>query len=107
MRADAAVAVAVEGCRVAAGTAVAFAGDQIDERCFLGLLHGSLSSWRVVDRNSVGRARSLGRSRGWCGLAWAGDAMVRGLGPRVAIPGREVWPSIGGQIRLAKREGGI
>jgi hypothetical protein len=36
--ADAAVAVAVEGCRVAARSAVTFTGDEIDERRFLGLL---------------------------------------------------------------------
>jgi hypothetical protein len=41
--ADAAVAVAVEGRRVAAGAAIALAGDEIDERCILGLLHVSLS----------------------------------------------------------------
>ena len=40
VRADAAVAVAVECCRVTARPAVTLAGDQIDERCFLGLLHG-------------------------------------------------------------------
>jgi hypothetical protein len=40
MGADAAVAVAIEGSGVAAGSAVTLAGDEIDERCFLGLLHG-------------------------------------------------------------------
>jgi len=40
VRADAAVAIAVESCGVTAGAAVTLAGDQIDERCFLSLLHG-------------------------------------------------------------------
>jgi hypothetical protein len=40
--ADAAVAVTVQcGC-VATGPTITFTGDEIDERCFLGLLHGSL-----------------------------------------------------------------
>jgi hypothetical protein len=38
--ADPAVAVTVQGRSVAAGTAIAFASDQIDERGILGLLHG-------------------------------------------------------------------
>ncbi len=37
--ADAAVAVTVERRRIAAGPAVSLTGDEIDERCFLGLLH--------------------------------------------------------------------
>jgi hypothetical protein len=41
--ADAAVAVAIEGCRVTACPAVTFTGDQIDERYFFCLLHNSLS----------------------------------------------------------------
>ncbi len=36
--ADAAIAVTVEGCRVAAGPAVTLTGNEIDERRFLGLL---------------------------------------------------------------------
>jgi hypothetical protein len=47
--ADSAVAVTIERCRVAARAAIALAGDEIDERCFLGLLHVSLSPlWGVV-----------------------------------------------------------
>jgi hypothetical protein len=38
--AHAAIAVTVQGRSVAAGTAIALAGDQIDERGILGLLHG-------------------------------------------------------------------
>jgi hypothetical protein len=38
VRAHAAVAVTVQGCRVTAGSAVTLAGDQIDERGFFGLL---------------------------------------------------------------------
>ena len=44
VRADAAVAIAIEGRRVTARPAVTLAGDQIDERRFLGLLHESLFS---------------------------------------------------------------
>jgi hypothetical protein len=40
---DAAIAVAIECSGVAAISAIALAGDQIDEGFFLGLLHGSLS----------------------------------------------------------------
>ena len=40
---DAAVAIAVECGGIAARAAIALAGDQIDERRFLGLLHVSLS----------------------------------------------------------------
>jgi hypothetical protein len=45
VRADAAVAVAVQRCGVAACPAVSLAGDQINERRFLGLLHGLPLSW--------------------------------------------------------------
>src|SRR5205814_368641 len=38
--ADPAVAVTVQCGRVAARSAVSLTGDEIDERCFLGLLHG-------------------------------------------------------------------
>jgi hypothetical protein len=44
VRADAAIAVAVERGCVAAGTAITFAGDQVDEGRFLSLLHESLTS---------------------------------------------------------------
>src|SRR5689334_18420570 len=40
VRTDATVAVTVEGGRIAAGPAIALARDEIDERGFLGLLHG-------------------------------------------------------------------
>src|SRR5579859_7208057 len=46
---DAAVAVAVEGGGVAAGPAVAFTGDQINEGRFLSLLHESLSTLPGLD----------------------------------------------------------
>jgi hypothetical protein len=42
--ADPAVAIAVQGGRVAAGPAVTFAGDEINEGRFLSLLHASLAS---------------------------------------------------------------
>ena len=47
--ADAAVAVAIEGGGVAAVPAVPLTGDEIDERCFLSLLHTSLTMGRVGD----------------------------------------------------------
>jgi hypothetical protein len=47
MGADAAITVTIEGGRVAARPAIALTGDEIDERGFFGLLHGSLSSWRL------------------------------------------------------------
>jgi hypothetical protein len=40
VRADAAIAVTVQGRGVTARPAVSLASDEIDERCFLGLLHG-------------------------------------------------------------------
>jgi hypothetical protein len=43
MRADAAIAVAIERGRVTARPAVALARDEIDKGRFLGLLHESLS----------------------------------------------------------------
>ena len=43
VRADAAIAVAIESGRITARTAVALTGDEIDERCFLDLLHGGPS----------------------------------------------------------------
>jgi hypothetical protein len=42
--ADAAVAVTVQGRRVAATPTIALAGDQIDERFILDLLHESLAA---------------------------------------------------------------
>src|SRR4029078_5331579 len=44
--ADPAVAIAVQGGRVAAGPAVTFAGDEINERRFLSPLHTLLTSLR-------------------------------------------------------------
>jgi hypothetical protein len=65
--ADAAIAVAVKRCGIAAGAAVPFAGDQIDERRFLGLLHESLSS--VGGRIGVARDEQSGRAAEW--IPWA------------------------------------
>jgi hypothetical protein len=53
--ADSAVTVTVEGCRVAAGPTVSFACDQIDERRFLGLLHGLPLSWCRAWGTGLGR----------------------------------------------------
>jgi hypothetical protein len=46
VRAHPAVAVTVKGCGIAARPAVTLTGDQIDERCFLGLLQIVPLSWR-------------------------------------------------------------
>ena len=60
MRADATVPIAVEGRGVAAVPAVALAGDEIDERCFLGLLHGlPLSVSGRVNRNRCVRVTEI------------------------------------------------
>jgi hypothetical protein len=64
--ADAAVAVAVEGGGVAAGPTVTFAGDQIDEGRFLGLLHDSLFP------QSDGRTSQLGATLVGSTLEWRG-----------------------------------
>jgi hypothetical protein len=65
---DAAVAITVEGGGVAAGAAVSFTGDEIDEGRFLSLLHESLTS-RLIGLVGGGARRSgagsvLGRSPG-------------------------------------------
>src|SRR4029079_17447920 len=78
---DAAVAITVQGGGIAAGPTVPFAGDQIDERRFLGLLHVSLSL--------------LGR---WGAARGLGDGIL--TDPR----GRGVFESIRGEIPTAKRE---
>ena len=78
---DAAVAVTVQGGGVAAGPAVPLAGDEIDKRRFLGLLHVSLSLL-----GQIGAARGLG------------DGIL--TDPR----GAGVFGSIRGQIPSAKRE---
>jgi hypothetical protein len=66
---DATVAIAIQGRSVAAGAAITLACDQIDERGFLGLLHGP----------------SLFATR-WARAVWAGSAC---LGARAA-PRRQV-----------------
>ena len=61
--AHAAVAVTVEGCRVAARSAVTLTGDEIDERRFLGLLQ--LVPLSVLgQRLGARRVRSARRSSG-------------------------------------------
>ena len=86
VRADAAVAIAVEGGGVTTGAAISLAGDEIDERCFLGLLHGSLSL--------VGQGRSAGGRR-W-GFGQAGSWPI--LRPRGFAE------SIGTRTARAKRK---
>jgi hypothetical protein len=66
--ADPAVAIAVEGGGVAAGAAISFTGDEIDEGRFLSLLHESLTS-RLIGLVGGGARRSgagnaLGRLSG-------------------------------------------
>jgi hypothetical protein len=57
--ADAAIAVTIERRGVAARAAIALAGDQIDERCFLGLLHVSLFPFRARSGVGIGLALEL------------------------------------------------
>jgi hypothetical protein len=59
VRAHAAVAVAIEGCRVTARSAVTLTGDEIDERCFLSLLHKLPFSMagQGADRTGADRCR--------------------------------------------------
>jgi hypothetical protein len=59
----AAIAIAVEGRRVAAASAIALAGDQIDEGRFLSLLHDSLSP-HGGGHTGLGRGDVLGATRG-------------------------------------------
>ena len=53
--ADAAVAIAIECRGVTAGPAVALTGDEIDERRFLGLLHGLPLSGSGAQQTELGR----------------------------------------------------
>ena len=46
---DTTVAVTVESGRIAAGSAITLAGDEIDEGCFLSLLHGLPLSARAPE----------------------------------------------------------
>ena len=65
VRADPAVAVAIEGCRVTARSAVTLTGDEIDERCFLSLLHGLPFSMagQGADRTGTDGVAGLGGTR--------------------------------------------
>ena len=82
VRADPTVAVAVEGCGVAACAAVTLAGDEIDERRFLGLLHGLPF---CAGQGKWGPAGNVPRALGW--------PVIGGF-----------WHSIRGQTPAAKRE---
>ncbi len=81
---DAAIAVTVEGRCIAARPTIAFACDEIDERGFLGLLHG-LPPFATLGTRAAGAGR-------WSSLS--GDS---------GGPGSAGWPSIGGQCATAKR----
>ena len=81
--ADAAVAVAVEGCCVTARSAITLAGDEIDERCFLSLLH-----W--LPSCVLGHGVDGDRSDRW---RLGQDPISAGF-----------WHSIRGQTPCAKRE---
>jgi hypothetical protein len=65
VRAHPAVAVAIEGCRVTARSAVTLTGDEIDERCFLSLLHKLPFSMagQGADRTGADRVAGLGGTR--------------------------------------------
>ena len=65
VRADPAVAVAIEGCRVTARSAVTLTGDEIDKRCFLSLLHGLPFSMagQGADRTGTDGVAGLGGTR--------------------------------------------
>ena len=84
--ADAAVAIAVECRGIAAGPAVTLTGDQIDERRFLGLLHGLPLSGAGQGERGLGADESRG-------LWWPGTAGF--------------WHSIRGQSPIAKRVIGL
>jgi len=60
------VAVTVESGRIAAGSAITLAGDEIDERSFLGLLHDGSLSLALGRTLAVGgrAATDLGRGAG-------------------------------------------
>lgn len=59
--ADAAVAIAIEGGSVTAGTTISLAGDQVNETRFLSLLHKSLSQ-HTIGHGGWARGVRLGRS---------------------------------------------
>ena len=84
VRADAAVAVAVERGGIAARAAIALAGNQIDKRRFLGLLHISLS----LSGAKSGWARDVG--------AWPSATLTNA--------GAGFCGSIRGDVQPAKRE---
>ena len=76
--ANATVAVTVEGCGVAARPAVTLTSNQIDKRCFLGLLHGLPLSGAGQGERGVGH---------WCCRGWgrpgsAGFGTVYGANPQ-------------------------
>ena len=91
MRADATVAVTVQGGRIAAGPAVSLTGDEIDERCFLGLLHGL-----PLSVAGGGNGAWAGRAGGSSGperrvlAQYTGPNPYRQEGnqPRISLPGR-------------------
>jgi len=66
VNAHATVAVTVESGRIAAGSAITLAGDEIDERSFLGLLHDGSLSLALGRTLAVGgrAATDLGRGAG-------------------------------------------
>jgi hypothetical protein len=82
VRADATVAIAVQCGGVTTGPTVPFAGDEIDECCVLGLLHG------------LPLITALGTGRGGWGVPCRWTRAVRG---------DRTWHSIGGRSPSAKR----
>ena len=82
MRADAAVAVAIQCRGVAARSTVTLAGDQIDERRFLGLLHGLPLSWAG---EGCGTGDRTGLTNAAFGLSLGLEPIPRGLGPEYTV----------------------
>jgi len=76
VRTDATIAIAIESRGITARSAVTLAGDQIDERCFLSLLHG-------LPLSVLGKATGGARSDGgpWGGPISAGFGTVYGAKP--------------------------
>src|SRR5206468_12447965 len=96
--ADAAVAVTVESCRVAARPAVSLAGDEIDERRFLGLLqtHPSLCAWQdwgVGARGPAPGIPPIPSPRELPAVSHVESRRPRGTNRKFRPPGSSSWPS--------------
>ena len=102
VRADAAVAVTVERCRVAARSAIAFTGDEIDKRCFLGLLQlvplscmgrvGARCAVRLRDRRRSRVRGNFGKYRASIHDGQEAKPEVSAFGPIVLDPAARLHP---------------